>query len=97
MFGQPWYDTLPCLFELDENGEATGVVALYCSQDCLTKDSPGFERFEQGKSHINDICSGAECWHCGEPFEVANCPCKNCGREDLPLHYNRLCPDCFKE
>ena len=24
-----------------------------------------------------------------------NVPCKTCGRIDLPLHYNRQCPECF--
>lgn len=24
-----------------------------------------------------------------------NVPCEKCGNKDLPLHYNRLCPDCF--
>ncbi len=29
--------------------------------------------------------------------DILNVPCKKCGRNDLPLHYNRLCPDCFEE
>jgi len=32
----------------------------------------------------------------GEVVEdIANAPCKVCGRTDLPLHYNRCCPECF--
>ena len=27
--------------------------------------------------------------------ELDNIPCKKCGRTDLPLHYNYLCPNCF--
>lgn len=25
----------------------------------------------------------------------SNHPCKICNRDDLPLHYNRKCPECF--
>ena len=28
--------------------------------------------------------------------EVFNMSCRECGRTDLPLHYNRLCPECYK-
>lgn len=29
-----------------------------------------------------------------EPIDV---PCKRCGRTDLPLHFNRLCAECYPE
>jgi len=31
----------------------------------------------------------------GDEYQpTGNVPCKNCGRSDLPLHFNRLCPEC---
>lgn len=31
-----------------------------------------------------------------KPEKIENIPCEKCGRTDLPLHYNRLCPECFE-
>lgn len=59
-------DNYPAIFELDDNAEATGTVAVYCSTECRGKDSPEFELLAFGESHAE---TGAECWHCGKPFD----------------------------
>lgn len=52
------------IFELDEVGECTGSVNLYCSEACRSKDSHQFEKFSLGFSPPDAPCDGAQCYEC---------------------------------
>ena len=59
---------LPCIYELDDNGEATGSVNFYCSQECYEagKDDHAFERSSPGTTPRNALCEGAQCYQCSK-------------------------------
>jgi hypothetical protein len=57
----------PAIFELDDSGEATGLVAHYCSEKCRFnsyREERGFEREVKGFS--NDWLADELCFQCGQ-------------------------------
>lgn len=59
-------DQIPAIFELDENGEATGQVYVYCSEECADKHQRNngfdFPKYKHGVGPIPD--SQAKCTYC---------------------------------
>lgn len=57
---------IPCIYELDDNDEATGTVNAYCSDQCFEagKDDHQFTKFKHGSTPSSALCSGAQCYHC---------------------------------
>lgn len=61
-------DILPCIYELDGDGEATGSVNYYCSQACFAEGlkDHAFENSITGKTAVSALCSGAQCYNCSK-------------------------------
>ena len=61
----------PAIFELDDNGEATGSVKFYCSEQCATLAPQqidfDFPRYSDGQSA--DWIDGTVCETCGRPLD----------------------------
>ena len=53
----------------------------------------------QDKFITCEKCGGIGCRYCCDRGVVPaeNQPCRSCNRNDLPLHFNRQCPECFDE
>jgi hypothetical protein len=61
----------PAIFELDENGEATGQVTLFCSEKCACKfqnvGAIEYPSYSHGKSEVT--MRGLVCVECGESLD----------------------------
>ena len=57
------FQQFPCTYELDDDGEATGNVAFYCSTNCRAMANPDFESHEDGDCELPD--HDYECEGCG--------------------------------
>ena len=62
---------VPAIFELDENGEATGTLYVYCSEDCADQDQKtpyfDFPKYKHGVGTLPDTQN--KCCYCGKSFE----------------------------
>lgn len=57
------------IFETDEDGEATGIVHTYCSDDCREKNTlPLTEATVYGLSQFDHLCDETVCESCGTPL-----------------------------
>lgn len=58
---------IPSIFETDEDGEATGTVHSFCSEDCRNASPlPCGERTVFGLSFLNFFAEGQLCETCGK-------------------------------
>lgn len=61
---------IPSVFETDADGEAIGIVHVYCSEDCRNRnDLPFGENTVYGLSHWQDLCDGITCETCGKSLD----------------------------
>ena len=72
----PHDPTVSAIYELDDNGEATGHVFHYCNSNCAdrhqgTRDFP-FPKYKHGRSA--DYVEGEVCSHCGKPLSRVTSP-----------------------
>lgn len=60
----------PCLFELDEGGEASGTVMPFCSAACFDAAGgvtyPGFKKSKAGTTSVADFGFAPHCEQCGK-------------------------------
>jgi hypothetical protein len=66
--------TCPAIFELCD-GEAIGIVRVYCSQECREKDDKVYREDVSSPTDVQ-LCHGespipaqAHCWNCDKPLD----------------------------